>query len=358
MNPPGFWTDTGLTGTDCSICRRCPDHPSGPFDELFDSTGAVRAQWSGLIDGLERMGDAGLRQADQRVRTLIDDDGITYNAPTGTTTQQSRWELDCVPLLFDGSQWQRLEKGIEQRARVLDALLSDVYADQKAITSGLVPPEMIYGHPGYVRKAARFPQVRSHMLFMHACDIGRVPSGEYLVYSDRDAGAVRRRLCLADRHLMSRAFPRLLQRCVPRPMSAFAATVRIATFEYAPQGIEEPTVAVLTPGSLSETAFDQAYLASILGFPLVEAADLVVRDGAVYMRSLGTFKTARRDHPAGRLRLFRSAGPACRFPARCHRPGRGGLARFGHRREHARQRRAREPGVAHRPARAQQTFPR
>ncbi|WP_081631676.1 circularly permuted type 2 ATP-grasp protein [Nocardia sp. 348MFTsu5.1] len=267
-----------------------PGSPSGPFDELFDNTGAVRGQWSGLVDGLERMADAGLRQADQRVRTLVDDDGITYNAPTGNSTQQRRWELDCVPLLFDGSQWQLLEKGIEQRARVLDALLSDVYADQTVIMSGLVPPEMIYGHPGYVRKASRFPQVRSHMLFMHACLIGRVPSGEHLVYSDRAQAPSGIGYALADRQLMSRAFPRLLQRCVPRPMSAFAATVRLATFEYAPQGIEEPTVAVLTPGSLSETAFDQAYLASILGFPLVEAADLVVRDGTVYMRSLGTFK--------------------------------------------------------------------
>ncbi|MFP3671012.1 circularly permuted type 2 ATP-grasp protein, partial [Priestia sp. SIMBA_032] len=80
-----------------------------------------------------------------------------------------------------------------------------------------------------------------------------------LAYSDRTQAPSGAGYALADRHLMSRAFPRLLQRCVPRPMSAFAATVRIATFEYAPQGIEEPTVAVLTPGSLSETAFDQAH---------------------------------------------------------------------------------------------------
>ena len=47
---------------------------------------------------------------------------------------------------------------------------------------------------------------------------------------------------------------------------------------------------VLSPGIHSETAFDQAYLASVLGFPLVESADLVVRDGKLWMRSLGTLK--------------------------------------------------------------------
>ena len=44
---------------------------------------------------------------------------------------------------------------------------------------------------------------------------------------------------------------------------------------------------VLSPGTQSETAFDQAFLASLLGFPLVEGSDLTVRDGRVWMRTLG-----------------------------------------------------------------------
>ncbi|OZG28572.1 hypothetical protein BH683_013690 [Williamsia sp. 1138] len=264
--------------------------PTGTFDELLDGAGALRGQWADLIEGYERLGDEGLRQADRRVRTLVDDDGITYNAPAGSGTQQRRWQLDCVPLLIDGAQWQELEKAIAQRARVLDALLSDIYSDQRTLTAGILPPEMVYGHPGYIRKAARFPQTQRHSLFLHACDIGRASDGDYLAFADRAQAPSGIGYAIADRRLMSRAFPRLFQRCVPRPTAAFAATLRLALFEYAPQGIEDPTVAVLTPGSLSETAFDQAYLASILGFPLVEAADLVVRDGAVYMRSLGKFK--------------------------------------------------------------------
>jgi uncharacterized circularly permuted ATP-grasp superfamily protein/uncharacterized alpha-E superfamily protein len=263
---------------------------AGPFDELLDGSGVVRGQWSPLVEGYSRLGESGLRQADRRVRTLIDDDGITYNAPDGEHTRRRRWELDCVPLVVDGTDWADLEKAIAQRSRVLDALLADVYAEQRVLTAGIVPPEMIYGHPGYIRKAARIPQTGPHSLFLHACDIGRGPGGGYVVYADRAQAPSGVGYAMADRRLMSRAFPRLFQRCVPRPMSAFSATLRLALFEYAPQGIENPTVAVLTPGSLSETAFDQAYLASTLGFPLVEAADLVVRGGSVYMRSLGKFK--------------------------------------------------------------------
>ena len=44
---------------------------------------------------------------------------------------------------------------------------------------------------------------------------------------------------------------------------------------------------VLSPGTHSETAFDQAFVASLLGFPLLEGSDLTVRDGRVWMRVLG-----------------------------------------------------------------------
>jgi uncharacterized alpha-E superfamily protein len=43
----------------------------------------------------------------------------------------------------------------------------------------------------------------------------------------------------------------------------------------------------LSPGPFSETAFEHAYLASYLGYTLVEASDLTVRDGRVWLRSLG-----------------------------------------------------------------------
>src|SRR5207244_6732513 len=87
------------------------------------------------------------------------------------------------------------------------------------------------------------------------------------------------------------AIPEALEHSGPRPLAPFLRAMRLMLLEAAPvAGDDEPTVVVLSPGSYSETAFDQAYLASALGFPLVESADLVVRDGKLWMRSLGTLK--------------------------------------------------------------------
>ena len=90
---------------------------------------------------------------------------------------------------------------------------------------------------------------------------------------------------LADRRVVAHAIPDLFERIGPRPASPWAQALRLALIDAAPESAEEPVVVVLSPGIHSQTAFDQAYLAGVLGFPLVESADLVVRDGKLWMRS-------------------------------------------------------------------------
>ena len=259
-------------------------------DEMLDSTGSVRPAWDELVSGYGRRDDARLQLAAARLAASTSDDGVVYNDFDGTDTVARPWQVDAVPLILDGVEWAGLEKAITQRSMLLDLILRDLYRDQKLITSGLVPPEMVYSHPGYIRKAARPDVPGPHALFLHAIDLARGSDGRFVAYADRTQAPSGIGFAIVDRRLVSRTFPQLFQSCAPRPMTTFAGTLRLALFDYAPPGVDDPTVAVLSPGSMSETAFDQAYLASVLGFPLVEGSDLTVRDGAVYMRSLGRFK--------------------------------------------------------------------
>lgn len=281
-------TSVSATSADSVFDRYRPD--AAAFDEFRDADGAVRPQWAPAVDRYRQLGDVALRQADRRIRTLVDDDGITGNAPDDDPTERRRWELDAIPLILDAQWWAAVERGVEQRSRVLDAVVADIYGEQRMISAGVLPPELVYGHPGYLRRAVRPRRARPRGVLLHACDIGRTPDGSPVVHADWTQAPSGIGYALADRRLLARTFPALMRDCVPRSLTAFAATLRLALFDCAPPGIEEPVVAVLTPGSLSATAFDEASLASTLGFPLVEAADLVVRDGAVYMRSLGRFK--------------------------------------------------------------------
>ncbi len=268
--------------------------PGGRYDELVDAAGVLRPQWQPVAGRLVELGAAGLGQIRSRVREMVDDDGITYNALDGADTDRPRtrtthWRLDSLPMLIDSDEWDRLAKAVAQRSLLLDAVLRDFYGPQRTIREGVVPPEVLFAHRGYIRRAVGVHAPGPRALFLHAVDLGRTDAG-WAVYADRTQAPSGVGYALADRRIMSRALPRMFRNATPRSLSSFAQTLRLSLLEAAPPGADDPTMVVLSPGSLSETAFDQAYLASVLGVPLVEASDLTVRDGGLFMRSLGRMK--------------------------------------------------------------------
>ena len=231
--------------------------------------------------------------------SLVDNDGITYievdrhgDAVTNGdgTAVPGPWLLDALPLLISASDWDALESGLVQRSRLLDAVLTDLYGPRHAVTSGVLPAQLLFAHPGYVRAARGIEVPGRHQLFLHGCDISRSGAGAFRVNADWTQAPSGAGYALADRRVVAHAIPDLYERIGPRPASPWAQALRLALIDAAPESAEEPVVVVLSPGTHSETAFDQAYLASVLGFPLVESADLVVRDGKLWMRSMGTLK--------------------------------------------------------------------
>ncbi|MBO0676576.1 circularly permuted type 2 ATP-grasp protein [Mycolicibacterium sp. S2-37] len=259
------------------------------YDEFVDAAGDVRPAWQELAEAVGERGRAGLDRLRETVRGLVDNDGITYIQPTGEDGPVS-WRLDGLPLLISPTDWDLLENGVVQRSRILDAVLADLYGARRSITSGVLPPQLLFAHPGYVRAARGISVPGRRQLFMHGCDVSRGVDGGFRVNADWTQAPSGAGYALADRRVVAHAVPDLYERIGPRPVTPWAQALRLALLEAAPEAADEPVVVVLSPGIMSETAFDQAYLASVLGFPLVESEDLVVRDGRLWMRSLGTLK--------------------------------------------------------------------
>ncbi|MFE7742176.1 circularly permuted type 2 ATP-grasp protein, partial [Nocardia sp. NPDC057455] len=277
-------------GAETAAYDECGAPVAGYYDELVDANGAVRRMWSELSADFAELGGDGLGKLDSRVRRLIDDDGITYLEVGAATETTAPWRLDPIPLLVAAGDWTRLEAGVEQRSRVFDEVLTDVYGPRRTLGSGLLAPEAVFGNRGYVRAAHGITVPGRHQLFLHACDLSRWGDGRFRVLADWTQAPAGAGYALADRRVVSTAIPESFEHANPRPLTPFARAMRLMLIESAPTDDDEPVVVVLSPGVRSETAFDQAYLASTLGFPLVESADLVVRDGALWMRSLGTLK--------------------------------------------------------------------
>jgi uncharacterized circularly permuted ATP-grasp superfamily protein/uncharacterized alpha-E superfamily protein len=269
------------------------------YDEFMDPAGDIRPAWTEVAEGIGERGRTGLDRLRKTVRGLVDNDGITYIETDGHGDAVTNgdgvlvagpWRLDALPLLISSADWDTLESGLVQRSRLLDAVLADLYGPRRSVTSRVLPPQLLFAHPGYIRAARGIEIPGRHQLFLHGCDISRATDGSFRVNADWTQAPSGAGYALADRRVVARTIPDLYERIGPRPTSPFAQALRLALIDAAPEAAEEPVVVVLSPGIHSETAFDQAYLASVLGFPLVESADLVVRDGKLWMRSLGTLK--------------------------------------------------------------------
>ncbi|MDN5725683.1 MAG: circularly permuted type 2 ATP-grasp protein [Propionibacteriales bacterium] len=283
------------------------DGAGSSYDECLAADGLVRPGWEPLVDAFAELTDRGLSRLEGDVSRLLEDDGVTYTptrspllvwpgdldgADEQPLTDPLPWELDPMPLVLDGREWHQLELGLAQRAELLNRILIDLYGEQRLLADGLVPALAVFGHEEYLRPMVGVDLAPSaHQLFMTGTDLGRGRDGEWQVLSDRTQAPSGAGYAMQNRRVVSRVLPELYHQANLFRLTPFFHTMRMGLVDAAPSQVEDPRVVVLSPGAHSETAFDQAFLASLLGFPLVEGNDLIVRDGRVWLQSVG------RDEP-------------------------------------------------------------
>ena len=264
--------------------------PSGArFDEVVGPDGALRPAWKGIADVAVELTATEVERIDGEITSLLADDGVTYGS-SGAGPQQP-WRLDPMPLVLDAATWTRLEVGLAQRAELLNALLADLYGGQRLLADGVIPAAVVFGHSGFLRPLARQAGIDAQPLVLSSTDLGRDAAGEWRVLTDRVQAPSGLGYALANRRVLSRVLPELYGEAELHRLEPYFSALRTA-LQASASGIADPRVVVLSPGTHSETAYDQAFLANILGFPLVQGEDLLVHDGWVWMKPSGFRQTA------------------------------------------------------------------
>ncbi|MFW5723079.1 MAG: circularly permuted type 2 ATP-grasp protein [Halochromatium sp.] len=259
----------------------------GQFDEMRASDGGLRPHWQYLIEALRELGPEGIDSRWQEARRLVRDNGVTYNIYGDPQGMSRPWELDPLPLLIRGEEWASLERGLIQRAELLNAILLDLYGSRTLIEKGLLPAELIDGFPGYLLPCHGAPMADDRPLVLYAADLTRDASGAWRVLGDRAQSPSGSGYALENRVVLSRVMPSLFRDSHVHRLAGFYRSVRRAMTRIAPRHGDHARVAVLTPGPRNEAYFEHAYLANYLGFNLVQGSDLSVRDGALWLRTLG-----------------------------------------------------------------------
>lgn len=266
------------------------------YDEVVAPDGGLRPGWKRLADVAYGLTADDLRRVDGEVRRFLADDGVTHVRARGrggggsagrALVPASPWGLDPLPLVLDRTAWAPLEIGLAQRAELLNALLEDLYGERRVLREGLVPAPVVLGHPGYLRLVARRSTHDPRPLVLAAADLGRAADGSWVVLADRTQAPSGLGYAVENRRVVSRVLPGLYRDAAPHRVEPFLQALRSSLLQSANGDHPDPRVVVLTPGARAETAYDQAAVASLLGFPLVQGSDLVVRGGVVHLRTAG-----------------------------------------------------------------------
>ncbi len=254
--------------------------PASSFDELLDAS-MPKAHWEKFIQAFSLLSPEELKQAEGDIRRHLKENGVTYNTH-GKEGNQRAWLLDIMPSIYAQDEWQTISRGVKQRAQLFKLILDDCYGAQELVKEGIIPLEIIYGHRAFLLASHGL----EHQLSFYATDLARGADGKMWVLNDRTQAPSGAGFALENRTVISSVFPQLFKSNQIARLSSFFRDMQGSFASLSPRQSSDPNIVILSPGPRSETFFEHSYLASYLGYNLVQGDDLTVRDGFVYLKTI------------------------------------------------------------------------
>ncbi len=253
-----------------------------PGDEMVDGGGRLRPQWSRLLGTLAVLGPEALANRARTLDALAAEEGAPGLLPGGAPATSNR-RLDPIPIPLAAAEFAALERGLAQRARLLDAVLRDVYGPQHMLAEGVLPPALVFANPAFLRPcraSAEGDWPGGQRLHLYAADLIRGPDGQWRVLADRTADAAGIGYAMLNRRALARVMPELFRAGQVRRLRPF-----LELFQDRLQRLGR-NLAILTPGPSDKLWFEHLALSRELSCALVEGGDLTARDGALFLKTL------------------------------------------------------------------------
>ena len=255
------------------------------FNEMFEGD-MVRPPYAGLKDWSDGMPLEFRSLKQSEAEALFRRIGITF-AVYGEGGDPDRLiPFDMFPRVFSSDEWRKLERGIKQRARALNAFLMDVYGRGEIVRAGKIPARLVYQNEAYEHAAVGFKPPRGVYSHIVGIDLVRTGPDEFFVLEDNCRTPSGVSYMLENREIMMRMFPQLFQNNRIAPVEGYPALLKRTLASVAPEKCEgDPTVAILTPGHFNSAYYEHSFLADMMGVELVEGQDLFVSGDFCYMRT-------------------------------------------------------------------------
>ena len=258
---------------------------SPPYDEMYDPEGGVRPHYEGFAEWVHDTRDARIAQKRRQAEISFHRVGITFAVYGEDSGGERLIPFDIAPRIIPAGEWNVLEAGLVQRVRALNMFLHDIYHDRRILEFGVIPESLVLRNSQYRPQMQGIDLPNDVYAHIAGIDIVRAGEGEYYVLEDNLRVPSGVSYMLENRKMMMRLFPELFAAQAVAPVEHYPAMLLETLQSVGPEGLDEPVVAVLTPGSYNSAYFEHAFLAQQMGVELVEGQDLFVEDQTVYMRT-------------------------------------------------------------------------
>jgi uncharacterized circularly permuted ATP-grasp superfamily protein len=257
---------------------------NGVWDEMFGDE-AVRQQYLGIHEYLRSMSAEQLNKKEELARQLFMSQGVTFTVYSSGEGIEKIFPFDIIPRIITASEWDLVDRGIKQRLRALNLFLKDIYNDQFILKDGIVPLNLIYTCPHYLREMQGIKVPHDIYVHIAGIDLIRDYDGTFYVLEDNLRTPSGVSYMIENREITKRIFPDLIPKNHVKPVTQYPNILHKNLMGFSPRQIPNPTVVLLTPGIYNSAYFEHATLARLMGVELVEGRDLVVDDHVVYMKT-------------------------------------------------------------------------
>jgi len=254
------------------------------WDEMYTSS-TVRQQYEGMVNFLQQMSTEELSKKEELAKRLFMSQGITFTVYSSGEGIEKIFPFDIIPRIITAAEWSYIEEGIKQRLKALNLFLKDVYNSQFILKDGIVPSEMIYSCPHFLREMHGFPVPHDIYVHIAGIDLIRDQDGTFYILEDNLRTPSGVSYMLENREITKRIFPDLIPKNNVRTVTEYPDILHRNLVSLSPRQTSHPTIVLLTPGIYNSAYFEHTTLARLMGVELVEGRDLVVDNHRVFMKT-------------------------------------------------------------------------
>uniref|UniRef100_UPI0037576D38 circularly permuted type 2 ATP-grasp protein n=1 Tax=Gaetbulibacter aestuarii TaxID=1502358 RepID=UPI0037576D38 len=258
------------------------------WDEMYDDRSKIRSQYDIINDYLKATSPEKLYKKEELTRQLFMSQGVTFTVYSDEQGIEKIFPFDIIPRIITAKEWDKIDRGIKQRLKALNLFIKDIYHDQFIIKDGIIPADLIYSCPNFLREMMGVDVPHDVYVHIAGVDLIRNNDGEFYVLEDNLRTPSGVSYMLENREISKRIYPGILPKNEIRSVSDYPNVLYKKLSELSDQA--EPNVVLLTPGIYNSAYYEHSTLARLMGIELVEGSDLLVKDHFVYMKTTNGLK--------------------------------------------------------------------